>query len=207
VGLYDTIMGRGSQPAAPGTGAVTDPLDLPATYELPTMSPELYAQMFQPSGAPSVSTSGTAVPSYGAESRGAAMHQEDVTAVGGQAGKIVRAAKSLLGTPYVWGGSSTTGVDCSGLVQLAYKAAGVNLPRVSYQQAGSGKRVGLGDLKPGDLVAWDNSTRNNGADHIAIYLGGGQIIEAARPGTNVRIRKLGNNEGAWGVRILGGNRA
>lgn len=202
--LYDSIMGRGSQPAAPGAGAVTDPLELPA------LTPELYGQMFptgMPTGEPTVTSSTSDLPSYGSGSRGAAMHQEDVTAIGGSAGKIVRAAKSLLGTPYVWGGTSTTGVDCSGLVQLAYKAAGISLPRVSYQQAGSGKRVSIGDLKPGDLVAWDNSTRNNGADHIAIYIGGGQIVEAPRPGTSVRVRKIGNNEGAWGVRILGGKRA
>jgi cell wall-associated NlpC family hydrolase len=51
-------------------------------------------------------------------------------------------------------------------------------------------------------VAWDNSSRNRGADHIAIYIGNGQIIEAPRPGVPVRIRKLGKNERAWGVRLL-----
>ena len=116
----------------------------------------------------------------------------------------MRAAQSLVGTPYVWGGTSASGVDCSGLVDLAYKSIGVNLPRVSYQQANAGRRVALGSLQAGDLVAWNNSTRNPGADHIAIYIGGGRIIEAPRPGVPVRIRKLGENEGAWGVRILGG---
>ena len=72
---------------------------------------------------------------------------------------------------------------------------------MSYQQANYGSRVGLNKLRPGDLVAWDNSSRNNGADHIAMYIGNGRILEAAKPGTSVRIRKLGHNEGAWGVRI------
>ena len=113
----------------------------------------------------------------------------------------VQSAESLIGTPYVWGGNGRGGVDCSGLTSFAYAHAGKHLPRVSYQQANSGRRVKLSALRPGDLVAWDNSSRNNGADHIAIYAGNGYIIEAARPGTNVRRRKLGHNEGAWGVRM------
>jgi cell wall-associated NlpC family hydrolase len=116
---------------------------------------------------------------------------------------VVDTAKSAVGTPYVWGGDNLqTGVDCSGLVQQAYAKAGISLPRISYQQANSGKRVGISGLRPGDLVAWDNSPRNPGADHIAIYLGGGEIIEAPRPGLAVRIRKVDNNlDGGWGVHI------
>lgn len=115
---------------------------------------------------------------------------------------VISAAKSALGTPYTWGGNSLQGgVDCSGLVQQAFAQVGIQLPRVSYAQANYGKRVGLDALRPGDLVAWDNSSRNNGADHIAIYIGNGQIIEAARPGTVVRIRTVGADEGAWGVQI------
>jgi len=65
-----------------------------------------------------------------------------------------------------------------------------------------GKRVGLDKLQVGDLVAWDNSSRNRGADHIAIWLGDGRIIEAPRPGLSVRIRELGDDDlkdGVWGV--------
>lgn len=115
---------------------------------------------------------------------------------------IVSAAKNMLGLPYVWGGTSpSSGVDCSGLVQAAYKAAGLSVPRVSFAQANSGRRVSFDKLRPGDLVAWDNSARNNGADHIAIWLGNGQILEAPKPGARVRTRKLGRNEGAWGVNM------
>lgn len=113
----------------------------------------------------------------------------------------VQTALSYVGTPYVWGGESRQGVDCSGLVALALIAAGKRPPRVSYQQAAMGTRVGLNQLRPGDLVAWDNSPRNPGADHIALYIGNGKIVEAARPGTAVRVRTLGNNEGAWGVSL------
>lgn len=116
---------------------------------------------------------------------------------------IVETAQQYEGVPYVWGGTSPSGFDCSGFIQYVYSQMGINLPRISYQQANAGKRIGLGGLRPGDLVAWDNSSRNNGADHIAIYIGNGQIIEAPRPGLSVRVRSLGKSEGAWGVRIRG----
>lgn len=125
------------------------------------------------------------------------------TGVDGWRKAVLDAARGALGTPYSWGGTNlNTGVDCSGLVQAAFALAGINLPRVSYQQAGAGKRVGLKGLVPGDLVAWDNSSRNNGADHIAIYLGNGKIIEAPYPGQVVRIRSIGSGlEGGWGVHL------
>lgn len=115
---------------------------------------------------------------------------------------IVEMAREYVGTPYVWGGASPdVGFDCSGIIQYVYGKLGVELPRVSYQQANSGKRVGLNRLRAGDLVAWDNSSRNVGADHIAIYIGNGQILEAPQPGQSVRIRSLGEGEGAWGVKL------
>jgi cell wall-associated NlpC family hydrolase len=133
-----------------------------------------------------------------------AIHPHDLG--GGSAGVragIVRSARSFVGTPYVWGGETPRGFDCSGFVQYVYHRAGIDLPRVSSQQADFGHRIPRSALKPGDLVAWDNSRRNVGADHIAIYIGHGQIAEAPRPGVNLRIRTLGSNEGAWFVRILG----
>jgi cell wall-associated NlpC family hydrolase len=88
-------------------------------------------------------------------------------------------------------------VDCSGLVQQVYKSMGINLPRLSADQARAGVRTSLSKLRPGDLVAIDNSPRNNGADHIAIWAGNGYIIEAPKPGLNVRKRKIGPNETGW----------
>lgn len=103
--------------------------------------------------------------------------------------QVLDAARSALGLPYVWGGNSlSTGVDCSGLVQQAYKTIGIDLPRLSADQARSGTAVtSLAEAQPGDLLAWDNSSRNNGADHIAIYLGDGKMIEAPYTGAKVRI--------------------
>ena len=131
----------------------------------------------------------------------------DLTALGGGTGgdawrrQVVKFAKNFLGTPYVWGGTSPQGFDCSGFVQYVYKHMGVDLPRISADQATAGKRIGLGDLKVGDLVGWNNSTRNNGADHIAIYLGHGRIIEAPRPGLSVQVSNLYDQDVAWGVRM------
>lgn len=194
--IYDDVI-NGDRTGGSVLDAVTDPVDV---SPLPDLTPDLYDQMF------TQMTTGTADIAVDSATPENPRQADRVSDVGGKAGKIVRAAQSLVGLPYVWGGTSASqGVDCSGLVQLAYKAAGINLPRVSYQQANAGRRVSLDNLQPGDIVAFDNSSRNNGADHVGIYLGGGQIIEAARPGTDVRIRRLGNDEGAWGVRILGGN--
>lgn len=122
--------------------------------------------------------------------------------VGGSRERVGQLARQLLGTPYVWGGTDPdNGLDCSGFVQYVLRQVGVSLPRISAAQAQAGARTDLGSLQAGDLVAWDNSSRNNGADHIAIYLGNGQIIEAPRPGMGVRIRTVDDDEGAWGVSL------
>lgn len=116
---------------------------------------------------------------------------------------IIGAAESALGVQYQWGGNSlATGVDCSGLVQQAYKAAGINLPRVSADQARSGKQIGsIADAQAGDLLSWDNSSRNAGADHIAIYIGNGMMIESPRSGEAVRVVPV--RPGASVTRVLG----
>lgn len=102
---------------------------------------------------------------------------------------VVAEAKKYLGLPYVWGGTNPQkGMDCSGLVQVVYRNLGYDLPRVSNQQAQAGRPVAsMADAQPGDLIAWDNSSRNNGVDHIAIYIGDGKMIEAPRTGLDIRI--------------------
>ena len=115
----------------------------------------------------------------------------DALAAGGTAAgdAVVAEARKYVGLPYVWGGTSMTkGVDCSGLVQSVYKTLGYDLPRLSADQARSGRPVAsMAEAQPGDLIAWDNSSRNNGADHIAIYIGDGKMIEAPRTGLDVRV--------------------
>ena len=103
---------------------------------------------------------------------------------------VIAEAKKYVGMPYVWGGSTPAagGMDCSGIIQYAYGKYGIDLPRVSADQARSGSPVAsLAEARPGDLVAWDNSSRNVGADHIAIYLGDGMILEAPRSGVDIRV--------------------
>jgi cell wall-associated NlpC family hydrolase len=97
---------------------------------------------------------------------------------------VVAEARKYLGVPYVWGGTDPSkGLDCSGLVQLVYKKLGVDLPRVSYQQARVGTAVdGLANAKPGDILAFGSPVH-----HVAIYIGGNSMIEAPRPGKDVRV--------------------
>ncbi len=95
----------------------------------------------------------------------------------------IRAALSFLGVPYVWGGASRSGVDCSGLVMLAYEAAGIYLPHYSGAQFADTVRVPLWDLQPGDLLFYGY----NGDEHVAMYLGHGMMIEAPSTGYTVHI--------------------
>lgn len=116
--------------------------------------------------------------------------------------RVIQYVREQLGKPYVWGGTGPSGFDCSGLLWQAFRRAGIDMPRVSMAQAERGKRVALSQLRPGDLVAWENNPRQKGADHIALYIGDGMIIEAPRSGLNVRIRKLtARDKNAWGVQL------
>jgi peptidoglycan DL-endopeptidase CwlO len=115
----------------------------------------------------------------------------DTAGASGSTGeKVVQEASRYLGMPYVWGGSdpSQGGMDCSGLIQYVYAKFGVDLPRVSADQARAGTPVAsMAEARPGDLIGWDNSSRNVGADHIAIYVGDGMMIEAPRTGLDIRL--------------------
>lgn len=91
---------------------------------------------------------------------------------------VTATAKSYLGTPYLWGGSSYRGIDCSGLTQNAFKAAGVYLPRVSRDQYKSGYFVTAKDLQPGDLVFF-TFRADRQISHVGIYLGNGQFIQSS----------------------------
>ncbi|MET7725482.1 C40 family peptidase [Streptomyces mirabilis] len=157
----------------------------------------------------------------------AAAKSPDLTNVSGTVRTVIEAALSQRGVPYSWGGGSTngpsrgiccspsgksganiTGFDCSGLTLYAYAKAGVQLPRTAAAQAGVGKRIppslGTSALKAGDLVFYaDAPGRDATIYHVGIYLGSGQMVNAPRPGTAVRLDEVNAMSGyAGGARLL-----
>lgn len=112
-----------------------------------------------------------------------------------KAATAVTAALSKQGTPYVWGGTSTGGFDCSGFTQWAYRQAGVELPRLAQDQDTAGRQVSQADLQPGDLAVWSG--------HVAMYIGNGQLIETGGDPvsvTQLRTTNAGQNfEGFYRV--------
>jgi cell wall-associated NlpC family hydrolase len=99
--------------------------------------------------------------------------------------KAVNAALSKLGSAYVWGATGPSTFDCSGLMQWAYKQAGIDLPRNSAAQAGFGTSVSRDQLQPGDLVAYYSPV-----SHIGMYLGDGKMVHAPTSGDVVKISPL-----------------
>lgn len=116
------------------------------------------------------------------------------TSYSGNATGVVGIAMKYLGTPYVYGGSSPRGFDCSGFTQYVYKQAGVNLPRTSGSQTGAGQRVSISNLKSGDLLY--------GPGHVGIYIGNGQFIHSPAPGQSVKIQPVSQFPRlSYGVRV------
>jgi len=99
-------------------------------------------------------------------------------------GGVVGIAMHYLGVPYVWGGSTPRGFDCSGFVAYVFAQIGVSLPHSSYAMFGMGTPISIGDLQPGDLVFF------TGASHMGIYIGGGQFIHSPHTGDVVKISSL-----------------
>jgi len=117
---------------------------------------------------------------------------------GTQAGKAVAFAYAQLGKPYQWGATGPGSYDCSGLVQAAWAAAGVSIPRTTYEQWSALPHVSLSQLQPGDLIFYD------GIGHVSMYVGGGYIIDAPRTGETVR--KLPESTGWYAQTVNGAAR-
>jgi cell wall-associated NlpC family hydrolase len=112
-------------------------------------------------------------------------------------GGVVGIAMRYLGVPYVWGGASPRGFDCSGLVSYVFAQIGVSLPHSSYAQFGMGVPVSYSELQPGDLVFFA------GASHVGIYIGSGQFIHAPHTGDVVKISSM---TGWYSSTFAGGRR-
>ncbi|MFB7865258.1 MULTISPECIES: NlpC/P60 family protein [unclassified Streptomyces] len=98
-----------------------------------------------------------------------------------KAAEALAFARAQIGKPYVWGATGPSSYDCSGLTQAAWRAAGVDLPRTTWDQVKVGDRIATGDLLPGDLVFFYDDI-----SHVGIYIGGGKMIHAPKPGAYVR---------------------
>jgi cell wall-associated NlpC family hydrolase len=106
-------------------------------------------------------------------------------------------AARYLGVPYVWGGASPAGFDCSGLVMYVYAQLGISLPHYTVAQWSATIPIATSDLAPGDLVFFD------GLGHVGIYIGGGEFIHAPHTGTVVQVSSLG---GSWAASLVGARR-
>ncbi|MFD8013971.1 NlpC/P60 family protein [Streptomyces sp. NPDC058955] len=119
-----------------------------------------------------------------------------VAAPTGRASAAISFAHAQLGKPYVWGATGPSAYDCSGLTQAAWRAAGVSLPRTTYTQINAGRRVSRSELAPGDLVFF-----YSGISHVGLYIGGGQMIHAPRPGAPIRIAPIDEMPFAGATRV------
>ena len=97
--------------------------------------------------------------------------------------ELISYAKQFIGVPYVWGGSSPNGFDCSGLVQYVYNHFGIRISRTTKTQINEGRSVGRNELQLGDLVFPSNG-------HVTLYVGNNQVLHAPQPGDRVKISNI-----------------
>ncbi|APP02274.1 C40 family peptidase [Lactobacillus delbrueckii] len=122
------------------------------------------------------------------------------TTASASASAITSYALTFLGVPYVWGGTTPSGFDCSGLVQYVYSHFGINLGRTTYTQQYAGTKISVASAQAGDLYFWGSY---GSAYHVAIALGGGQYVMAPALGQNVMTGSVSSYTPSFAVRVLG----
>lgn len=113
---------------------------------------------------------------------------------------LVELAKQYVGTPYVYGGMSPEGFDCSGLVKYCYSLMSIDINRVACDQAKNGIEVARADIKPGDILCFESSVGSGYIGHTGIYVGNGYFIHSPREGYNVEIIPL--TSGSFSERLV-----
>lgn len=104
--------------------------------------------------------------------------------------QLARTATEMIGVPYVYGGRTPKGFDCSGLVYYSYQQAGLSVPRTSQEQFKAARRVSLSDAQPGDLLFFRGGRK---ISHVAIYIGNGYFVHAPSTGKLVSVASLNNS--------------
>ncbi|MEV1020240.1 C40 family peptidase [Streptomyces sp. NPDC050264] len=117
----------------------------------------------------------------------------------GSVGAVLSFLQSQVGDAYVMGGTGPNSWDCSGLVQAAFKQAGVDLPRTSQEQSTAGTAVSLSSIQAGDILYWGGAGE---AYHVGVYIGNGQYLDAANPSKGVVIQDLSGYPASGAVRVL-----
>jgi cell wall-associated NlpC family hydrolase len=120
-------------------------------------------------------------------------------AASGSVGELVSFLRAQVGKAYVMGASGPSSYDCSGLVQTAFQQIGVSLPRVSQSQSTAGTPVSVSALQPGDILYWGGA---GSAYHVAVYVGGGQYIDAANPEKGVVVQNVSDWPPDGATRVL-----
>ncbi len=122
-------------------------------------------------------------------SSGAATEASVVSAPAPSAGGsgAIAIGQRYTGTPYLWGGTTPSGFDCSGFIQYVHRQMGINLPRTAQAQASAGPRVSASEARPGDIVSF---TGSGGVYHNGIYAGNGMMLDSPRAGKSIEMRKI-----------------
>ena len=163
------LLAAGAAVAGSGTAAAAPvSIDVPVEFQLPGVPAQVTFDLPE----------GIALPAGLAQAAPVEFAAPAPEVSAGQ--RIVDAASTRVGSPYVWGATGPNSFDCSGLTSWAYQEAGISIPRTSQAQIGGGTQVAKADLQPGDIVAF-----YSGATHVGIYAGNGQVVHAPYSGTSV----------------------